>query len=83
MLIIIVRTYFIYAVTFSESLNCKLFDHTKQSASNAFKTYSKRVIRKIAEAKGDLIDNRIADKITRVSKTSPKNYSETNEEEIH
>ena len=35
------------------------------------------------EATGDLIENRIADKTTRVSKTSPKNYSETNEEEIH
>ena len=35
------------------------------------------------EATGDLIENRIADKTTRVSKTSPKNYLETNEEEIH
>ena len=30
----------------------------------------------------DLIDNKIADKITRASKTSPKTNSEKNEEEI-
>ena len=35
---------------------------------------------KTAEATGDLIGNKIADKITRVSKTSPQNNSETNEE---
>ena len=34
------------------------------------------------EATTDLIGNKIADKITRVSKSSPKNNSETNEEEI-
>ena len=37
---------------------------------------------KTAEAKRDLIGNKIADKISRASKTSPKNNSETNEEEI-
>ena len=31
---------------------------------------------------GDLIGNKIADKITRVLKNSPQNNSETNEEEI-
>ena len=35
-----------------------------------------------AEATDDLIGNKIADKITNVSKTSPKNNLETNEEEI-
>ena len=30
---------------------------------------------------GDLIGNKIADKVTRTSKTSPKNNLETNEEE--
>ena len=42
----------------------------------------KRVIQKIAEATGDLIGNKIADKIIRVLKTSPQNNSEWNEEEI-
>ena len=43
---------------------------------------SKRAIQKTAEATGDLTGNKIADKITRVSKTSPMNNSETNEEEM-
>ena len=38
--------------------------------------------KKTAEATGDLIGNKIADKITRVSEISPKINSETNEEEI-
>ena len=35
-----------------------------------------------AEATGDLIGNKIADKITKVSKNFPQNNSVTNEEEI-
>ena len=35
-----------------------------------------------AEATGDLIGNKIADRNTKVSRTSPKNNSQTNEEEI-
>ena len=46
------------------------------------KTASKRGIQKTAEATGDLIGNRIADKFIRASKTSPQNNLETNEEEI-
>ena len=60
----------------------KLLDHGKQSATDALKTGSKKAIQKIAETTSDLIGNRVADKITRVSKTSPKNNLETNEEEI-
>ena len=60
----------------------KLFDHAKKSATEALKTSSKMVIQKTAEATGDLIGNKIAAKITRVSKTLPQNNSETNEEKI-
>ena len=56
---------------FSSKNSQKLFDHAKQFAANALKTASKREIQKAAEATGDLIGNEIADKITRVSKTSP------------
>ena len=42
----------------------------------------KRAIKKRAEATGHLTGNKIADKITRPSKFSPKNNSETNEKEI-
>ena len=55
----------------------KLLDHPKQSATDALKTTSKRVIQKTAEATGDLISSEIADRITKVSKTLPQNNSET------
>ena len=68
----------------SKSLNSqysqKLLDHAKQSATDAFKPFSKRVIQKIAETTGDLIGNKITDKITRVSRTLPQNNLEANEE---
>ena len=47
------------------------------------KLIQKERFKEEAEAPGDLIGNKIADKITRVSKTLPHNNSETNEEEIH
>ena len=43
---------------------------------------SKRAFQKTAEVTGDLIGDRIAGRITKVSKTSPKNHSEANEEQI-
>ena len=52
----------------SSKYSQKLLDHAKQSATDAFKT--------------DLIENKIADKITRVSKASSQNNFETNENEI-
>ena len=61
----------------NDKYNQKLFDHAKKSATDALKTSSKRVIQKTAEASGDLIGKNIADRITKVSKTLPKNNSET------
>ena len=59
----------------------KLLDDAKQSATDALKTFSKRVIQKPAEATFDLIDNKIANRITKVSRSPPHNNSEaiTNE----
>ena len=54
----------------------------KKSATDAIKTTSKKVIQKTAEATVDFIENKIGDKITRVSKNSPQNNPEKNEEEI-
>ena len=67
----------------SKSLNSKyiqkLLDHAKKPfKTNAFETSSKGIIQKTAEATDVLIRNKIANKITRVSKTSPENSSETN-----
>ena len=56
-------------------------DHAKQSARDVLKTASKRTIQETAEVTGDLIGNKIANKITRVSKTLPKNNSESIEED--
>ena len=49
----------------------KLFDSAKTSTTEAIKTAWKRAIPKTAEATGDLIGTKIADKITSASKKSP------------
>ena len=46
------------------------------------KTVSKRSIQKTAEATGDLISNKIADKITDISKSLKELHSKTVENEI-
>ena len=50
---------------------------TKQSTTDAFKTVSKIGTQKTAEAAGDLIVNKIVDKITKILKTLLQNNSET------
>ena len=45
----------------------------KKSKTVAIKTASKRIIQKTAEATGDLIRNKIADKITNVSNNNNNN----------
>ena len=55
----------------------------KHSTADALKTASKRAIQETAEGTGDLIGNKIADKITNVSKKTVKelhNNDETKEE---
>ena len=70
----------------SSKYSQKLLDYTKEYATHVLKTVSKRATKKTAEATGELIGNKIADavpksyngKITKVSKISPPNSSETN-----
>ena len=50
----------------------KLMDTATKAGIDAAKTSSKRVIQKTAEATGDLIGNKIADKITSVGKSKEK-----------
>ena len=46
----------------------KLFDHAKQSTTDVFEiALKKKSIQKTAEATGDLISNKIANKITKIS----------------
>ena len=49
-----------------------LMDTATKTGIDAAKTGSKRVLQKIAEATGDLIRNKIADKITSAGKTKSK-----------
>ena len=58
----------------------KLFDSAKKSTTDAIKTASKRAIRKIAEATNDLIGNKIADKVTSVSKKKSSKELHNNDE---
>ena len=55
----------------------KLLDHTKTSATDALKTTSKKVIQKTPDAVRDLIGNKIAYRVTKISRSSPQNNSET------
>ena len=66
----------------SNKCSQKLLGHAKQSATDALKTSSKRVIQKTAEATVYLTGNKFADRIARVSNNSPQNNLETNEK-IH
>ena len=57
-----------------------VIDTIKKQESEFVKTAGKRIVQKNAEATGDLIGNKIADKITSVGKSKNKE-KETNEEE--
>ena len=61
----------------------KLMDAATKTGIDAAKIASKRVVQKTAEAAGDLIGNKIADKITSIGK--PKEIPKTKEkpEEIY
>ena len=50
----------------------KLMDTATKKGIDAAKTASKRVVEKTAEAAGDLIGNRIVDKITFIGKSQKK-----------
>ena len=61
----------------SKNLSQKLLDHAKHIATDALKTTPERVIQKNARTTGDFIGNKIADRITKVSRSTPQNNSET------
>ena len=58
----------------------KLLDSAKTSTTDAIKLASKRAIQKTTEATGYLIGNKIADKITSISKKKSPNNDETEED---
>ena len=63
----------------SNKYSQRLFDSAKKSTTDAINTASKRSIQKTAEAAGDLTGNKIADKITSVSK-KPTNALQSNDQ---
>ena len=61
---------------------CNKMHTATKTGTDAAKTTSKRVVQKTAQATGDLIENKIADKITSIGK--PKEKEKTNKvEEIY
>ena len=50
----------------------KLMDTATKTRIDAAKTASKRMVQKTAEATGDLIEDKVADKITSLGKTKSK-----------
>ena len=56
----------------SKKYGQKFFDRGKKSANEAIKIVSKKAVQKTPEATGDLIGNKIADKITSISKKPVK-----------
>ena len=61
----------------SDKYSQKSLDYVKQSATDVLKNASKRAIQKKSEANGNLIGNKVANKVTKVSRGSPQNDSET------
>ena len=59
----------------------KFLDSAKKSTTDAIKTVSRRAITKTAEATGDLIGNKIADKITSTSTKLHSNKKSPNNDE--
>ena len=64
----------------SNKYGTKLLDTAKKSTADAINTASKRAIQKTAEATGDLIGNKTADKITIKAKISNQQEVDTPKE---
>ena len=65
-----------FARKFGDKYGKKLMNTATKTGVDAAKTASKRVIQKTAEATGDLIGSKTADKITSVGKTKSKENEE-------
>ena len=74
-----------FAREFGDKYSKKLMDAGIKTKIDAAKSASKRVVQKTAEATGDLIENKIVDKITSLGKSKNKQKEDkTNEvEEIY
>ena len=71
-----------FARKFGDKYGTKLTDAATKTGIDSAKTASKRVVQKNAEATGDLIGNKIDDKITSIGKTKSRE-KEDQRQEIH
>ena len=71
-----------FAKSLSNKYDQNLIDSAKKSSADAIKAASKRAIQKTAEATGDLIGNKLADKITSISKKSSNNNNNNNNDDV-
>ena len=69
-----------FARKFDDKYGKKLMDTATKTGIDAAKTASKRAVQKTAEATGDLIGNKTADKITSIGKSKEKEKTEKAEE---
>ena len=69
-----------FARKFGNKYGKKLMDTATKKGIDAAKTASKRVVQKTAGATGDLIENKMADKITSVAKLKEKEKTNKPEE---
>ena len=67
-----VKVFLSFAKQIGNKYGKKLMDTATKTGIDAAKTASKRVIQKTAEATGDLIGKKIADKITSIGKPKEK-----------
>ena len=58
-------------------------DTATKTRIDAAKTASKRMVQKTAEATGDLIENKVADKITSLGKTKSKEKEKKNKKSTY
>ena len=71
--------FLLFAKNFGNKYGKKLMDTTTKTGIDAARTTSKRIVQKTAEATGDLIGNKIADKITSIGKPKEKETKEIEE----
>ena len=72
-----------FARKFGDKYSKKLMDTATKIGIDATKTASKRVVQKTTEATGDLIENKIADKIATVGKSKNKQKEDGKKDEIN
>ena len=72
-----------FAKKFCNKYGKKLMDTVTKTGIDAAKTASKRVVQKTAEATGDLIGNKMADKITSIGKPKEKEKNKRNRRNLY